>query len=49
MGRGKSGYVLQMEKEEPEPMYSEAKILTTFDELFDHFAPPGHELARALP
>jgi nucleoside 2-deoxyribosyltransferase len=46
MGRGKRGYVLQMEKDEPELMYSEATILTTFDELFDHFAPPGHELSR---
>lgn len=46
MGKGKRGYVLQMDKEEPELMYSEATILTTFDELFDHFAPAGHSLAR---
>lgn len=46
MGQGKRGYVVQLDKIEPELMYREAAILTTMDELFDAFAPAGHELAR---
>ena len=37
MGQGKAGYVLSLENEEPELMYSEATILASFDELLDAF------------
>lgn len=45
MGRGKRGAVVQLGPVEPELMYREAAIITSIDELFDAFAPPGHELA----
>jgi len=37
MGQGKAGYVLMLEKCEPELMYRDAKILASFDELLDAF------------
>jgi hypothetical protein len=40
MGQGKPGYVLMLDKCEPELMYREAKILTSLDELFDAFGEP---------
>jgi hypothetical protein len=46
MGQGKRGAVVQLGELEPELMYREAEILTSMNELFDAFAPPGHELAR---
>ena len=46
MGQGKPGYVVWFEAHEPELMFREAKILASMDELFDAFAPAGHELAR---
>lgn len=46
MGQGKRGAVVQFDDIEPELMYREAEIITTMNELFDAFAPPGHELAR---
>jgi hypothetical protein len=49
VGQGKRGYVLQLEKEEPELMYSEATILTTFTELYDHFGSSDHGLFRDPP
>ena len=45
MSAGKPGYVVMLDKAEPELMYSEAKIIASMDELFDAFAPPGSELA----
>lgn len=44
MGQGKAGYVLQIDKVEPELMYREATLLTSFDELLDAF---GFDAARA--
>lgn len=35
MGQGKAGYVLQIDRCEPELMYREATILTSLDELLD--------------
>lgn len=49
MGQAKRGYVVIFDDAEPELMYSEAEIITTMNELFDAFAPAGHELARAMP
>lgn len=46
MGQGKAGVVVQFENVEPELMYREARLVTSMDELFDEFAPAGHELAR---
>jgi hypothetical protein len=46
MGQGKPGYVVQLEPQEPELMFREATIIASMDELFDAFAPEGHELAR---
>jgi hypothetical protein len=40
MGRGKKGYVVQLEPLEPELMFSEATIITTMHELFDVFGEP---------
>lgn len=37
MGQGKSGFVVQFGKVEPELMYSEAKILTSMYDLYDQF------------
>jgi hypothetical protein len=48
MAQGKRGVVVQLDEFEPELMYREAEFVTSMDELFDVFAPPGHELARAL-
>ena len=45
-GQGKRGAVVQLGGIEPELMYREAEITTSMDELFDAFAPVGHELAR---
>lgn len=41
MGQGKPGYVVQLDKVEPELMYREARILATMDELFDAFGEPA--------
>jgi hypothetical protein len=41
MGQGKPGYVLQLEPQEPELMFCEATILTSFDELLDAFGFPS--------
>jgi hypothetical protein len=49
IGQGKRGVVIQLDPIEPELMYREAEILTTFDELFDAFAPAGHHLAKVAP
>lgn len=46
MGQGKRGAVIQLDRCEPELMYSEAELISSMDELFDAFAPAGHELAR---
>ena len=46
MGQGKPCYVLWIGEHEPELMFREATILASFDDLFDAFAPAGHELAR---
>jgi len=46
MGQGKRGYVVMFDTCEPELMYLEATIITTMNELFDAFAPEGHELAQ---
>ena len=46
MGQGKRGYVVAFEPCEPELMFREATILANMNELFDAFAPSGHELAR---
>jgi nucleoside 2-deoxyribosyltransferase len=46
MGQGKRGAVVWLDEIEPELMYREAEIITSMDELFDAFAPVGHELAR---
>ena len=45
MGQGKKGYVVQFdvherERQEPELMFHEAVIITSFDELFDAFGEP---------
>lgn len=40
MGERKRGYVLSLERCEPELMYSEATILASFDELLDAFGCP---------
>lgn len=37
MGSGKSGYVIQLESQEPELMFREATIITSMNELFDKF------------
>ena len=37
MGRGRQGYVVMLDKAEPELMYREAHIITSMDELFDIF------------
>jgi hypothetical protein len=37
MGQGKSGYVIQLEKQEPELMFREATILTSIEEVFTTF------------
>ena len=37
MSRGSSGYVVMLDKAEPELMYREAHIITSMDELFDIF------------
>lgn len=41
MGQGKRGYVLQIDKVEPELMYREADILTSMADLHDAFAKGG--------
>jgi hypothetical protein len=46
LGQGKRCAVVMLEPIEPDLMYSEAEILTSMDELFEAFAPSGHELAR---
>ncbi len=46
MGQGKRGAVVQLDAVEPELMYREAEIITSMNELFDAFAPAGHELAK---
>ncbi len=46
MGQGKRGAVVTLDKAEPELMYREAEIITSMNELFDAFAPAGHELAK---
>lgn len=40
MGQGKKGYVVQLDKVEPELMYREAVIITSMNELFDAFGEP---------
>lgn len=40
IGQGKRGYVVQLDKVEPELMYSEATIITSMNELFDAFGEP---------
>lgn len=40
MGQGKAGYVVQLEPQEPELMFREAKIITSMNELFDVFGEP---------
>lgn len=40
MGQGKRGYVVTLDKCEPELMYREAEILTSMDALFDAFGEP---------
>lgn len=40
MGKGKKGYVLQLEEFEPELMYSEAEFLTSIEDLFRVFGEP---------
>ena len=40
MGERKPGYVFQLEPQEPELMFREATILTSFDELLDAFGGP---------
>jgi hypothetical protein len=40
MGQGKAGYVVMFSDDEPDLMFSEAKILTTMNELFDVFGEP---------
>lgn len=37
MGQGKKGYVVALDKTEPELMFREATIITSMDELFDAF------------
>lgn len=37
MGQGKRGYVVMFSEDEPDLMFSEAKILTNMNELFDAF------------
>lgn len=52
MGQGKKGYVVALEKTEPELMFREATIITSMDELFDAFERStiprrsGHPLER---
>lgn len=46
MGQGKPCFVVWIGEHEPELMFREATILGSLDELFDAFAPAGHELAR---
>ncbi len=46
LGQGKQCSVVMLEPMEPDLMYSEAAIITSMDELFDAYAPAGHELAR---
>jgi|ERR1041385_5659203 nucleoside 2-deoxyribosyltransferase len=40
MGQNKAGYVVMFGDDEPDLMFSEAKILTSMDELFDAFGEP---------
>lgn len=40
MGQGKAGYVVMFGDDEPDLMFSEAKILTSMPELFDAFGEP---------
>ena len=40
MGQGKKGYVVMFAEDEPDLMFSEAKILTTMNDLFDAFGEP---------
>lgn len=40
MGQGKAGYVVMFSDDEPDLMFSEAKILTNMNELFDAFGEP---------
>jgi hypothetical protein len=43
MGQGKSGYVIQLEKQKPELMFSEATILTSIEEVFTTFGSTSYE------
>jgi len=38
MGQGKSGYVILLDNEKPDLMFSEATIITSMDQLFDIFS-----------
>ncbi len=40
MGQGKKGYVICLDRMEPELMFREATILASMDELFDVFGEP---------
>lgn len=40
MGQRKAGYVIMFGDDEPDLMFSEAKILTSMDDLFDSFGEP---------
>jgi nucleoside 2-deoxyribosyltransferase len=40
MGQGKKGYVVMFDVDEPDLMFSECKIITNMDELFEAFGEP---------
>jgi hypothetical protein len=41
MGQGKPGYVIMFDNDEPDLMFSEAKLIISMDELFDTFGEPN--------
>jgi len=41
MGQGKAGFVVMFGDDEPDLMFSEAKILTSMSDVFDVFGEPG--------
>jgi hypothetical protein len=48
MGQGKAGYVCMFGNDEPDLMFSEAKILVSMNELFDVFGEPLQDAAPDL-
>ena len=46
MGQGKLGYVVMLSDDEPDLMFSDAKLITTMDELFDAFGEPVESVAQ---